>query len=57
MYEKQNYTQKYLVKLAVLFHDCGKGRGKDHHVVGQNLFRKFAKSLNMNDEDINIVST
>jgi [protein-PII] uridylyltransferase len=56
MYEKQTYNQKYLVKLAALFHDCGKGRGKDHHVVGQNLFKKFAKSLNINDEDIAIVS-
>lgn len=57
MYEKQNYTQKYLLKLAALFHDCGKGRGKDHHIVGQNLFRKFAKSLNIDDENITIVST
>jgi len=57
MYEKQNYNQKYLVKLAALFHDCGKGRGRDHHIVGQNLFRKFAKSINMNDEDIAKVST
>jgi [protein-PII] uridylyltransferase len=57
MYEKQTYTQKYLVKMAALFHDCGKGRGKDHHIVGQNLFKKFAKSLNIDDESINIVST
>ncbi len=57
MYEKQTYNQRYLVKLAALFHDCGKGRGKDHHIVGQNLFKKFAKSLNIEDENINIVST
>jgi [protein-PII] uridylyltransferase len=57
MYETLSYNQKYLVKLAALFHDCGKGRGKDHHIVGQNLFKKFANSIGMNDENISIVST
>ncbi len=57
MYDKQSYHQKYLVKLAALFHDCGKGRGRDHHIVGQNLFKKLAKSLNMSEEDTNKVST
>jgi len=57
MYDKQTPNQKYIIKLSALFHDCGKGRGKDHHVVGQNLFRKFAKSINMNEEDTSKIST
>ncbi len=57
MYENLTYNQKYLVKLAALFHDCGKGRGKDHHIVGENLFKKFAASIGMNSENITIVST
>jgi [protein-PII] uridylyltransferase len=57
MYEKQNDHTKYLIRLAALFHDCGKGRGRDHHIVGQNLFRKFAKSLHMPEDDINKVAT
>jgi len=57
MYENLNYNQKHLVKLAALFHDCGKGRGKDHHIVGQNLFKKFAGSIGISSENIAIVST
>ena len=57
MYENLNYNQKYLVKLAALFHDCGKGRGKDHHIVGQNLFKKFAHSIGIGTENTAIVST
>lgn len=57
MYQKQSYNNKFLVKLAALFHDCGKGRGKDHHIVGQNLFKKFAQSLHLSEENIHTVST
>jgi len=57
MYEKLNQNQKFVLRLASFFHDCGKGRGKDHHVVGQNLFKKFAKSLKISDENITLAST
>jgi len=57
MYNKLKPQQKFTLKLAALFHDCGKGRGKDHHIVGQNLFKKFAKSLNINEAVTNIAST
>jgi len=53
MYSKLTIHQKFILRLASFFHDCGKGRGKDHHIVGQNLFKKFAKSLNINEEIIN----
>ena len=56
MYNKLTSTQKFTLNLAALFHDCGKGRGKDHHIVGQNLFRKFAKSLNIDEKVINLAS-
>ncbi|MEA2017295.1 MAG: HD domain-containing protein [Campylobacterota bacterium] len=57
MYDRLNQNQQFIVKLAALFHDCGKGRGKDHHIVGQNLFRKFAKSLNLSEENSTKIST
>ncbi len=57
MYEKQTYTQKYMINLVALFHDVGKGRGKDHHIVGQHLFRRFAKFLGINDVETNKVAT
>jgi [protein-PII] uridylyltransferase len=53
MYGKLNTQQKFILRLASFFHDCGKGRGKDHHIVGQNLFKKFAKSLDLNEEITN----
>ncbi|MGB5866244.1 MAG: HD domain-containing protein [Arcobacteraceae bacterium] len=57
MYSKLNANQKFVLRLAAFFHDCGKGRGRDHHIVGQNLFKKFAKSLKISDENINLAST
>ena len=57
MYSKLTSRQKFILRLASFFHDCGKGRGKDHHVVGQNLFKKFAKSLGINEDVIQTAST
>ena len=57
MYNKFTPNQKFVLNLAAFFHDCGKGRGKDHHIVGQHLFKQFAKSLNINEENINLAST
>ncbi len=57
MHEKLNTKQHFILKLAALFHDCGKGRGGDHHIIGQNLFKKFAVSLELNEEVTNTVST
>jgi len=53
MYKKLTSNQKFILRLAAFFHDAGKGRGKDHHIVGQNLFRKFAKYLNIEENTIN----
>jgi [protein-PII] uridylyltransferase len=52
-----NYKQlakedKSLLNVMALFHDVGKGRTKDHHIVGQELFKKFAVSIGMKEEDI-----
>ncbi len=56
IYDKLNSNQKFTLRLASFFHDCGKGRGQDHHIVGQNLFKKFAKSLSIDEETINIAA-
>ena len=57
MYNSLSSNQKFILKLSALMHDCGKGRGKDHHIVGQNLFKKFAVGLNISEENIAIGST
>ena len=46
LYETLTKKEKSLLKLLALFHDSGKGRGKDHHTVGEQLFKKFSKSFN-----------
>ena len=56
MYSKLTQNQKFALKLAALFHDCGKGRGKDHHIVGQTLFKKFAQSYNLDENITNKVA-
>ena len=45
LYNTFTKEEKSLVKLLALFHDTGKGRKKDHHIVGEDLFKKFAKSF------------
>ena len=40
-----------LVVLAVLFHDIGKGEGKDHCNKGADMMPKIARRLNLSKED------
>ncbi len=40
-----------LVVLAVLFHDIGKGEGKDHSNKGADMIPKIARRLNLSKED------
>lgn len=54
IYNKLDKRQRGLVNLIVLFHDIGKGRVKDHHIVSEQLFKKFAKSFGYNEVDIKI---
>jgi [protein-PII] uridylyltransferase len=49
IYNNLTSKEKHLLKLLALFHDSGKGRGKDHHIVGEKLFKKFAKSFNIDN--------
>ena len=42
--------EKVLLKIAVLFHDTGKGRKQDHSEVGAKLIVPFVKELNFSEE-------
>ncbi len=49
-----NIREKALLKLVVLLHDSGKGRERDHSLVGAELFSVYAKKLGFNKEEIKI---
>ena len=46
--------QKILVRLVAFFHDIGKGRTEDHHLVGEKLFKSMMKSFDFNEEFIKL---
>jgi len=49
IFDNLTIKQKIILRLAVLFHDIGKGRSKDHHIAGAKLFKKFISSLYIED--------
>ena len=44
--------QKNIVRLVAFFHDIGKGRKEDHHIVGEKLFKSMMKSFDFSEEFI-----
>ncbi|MCD6172395.1 MAG: HD domain-containing protein [Sulfurimonas sp.] len=54
LFDELSNEEKTLLKIAVLFHDTGKGRKQDHGEVGAKLIVPFAKHLKIKEELINI---
>jgi len=54
IYEELTNEQKIIVRLVSFFHDIGKGRTEDHHIVGEKLFKSMMKSFYFDDELIKI---
>jgi len=50
LFEALTPDEKVLLKIAVLFHDTGKGRKQDHSEVGAKLIVPFVKELNFSEE-------
>ncbi|MFK5925682.1 MAG: [protein-PII] uridylyltransferase [Desulfuromusa sp.] len=46
-----NIEKRELLLLAILFHDIGKGSGKDHSVRGAEMIPTLARRLRLNRED------
>ena len=42
--------EQCMLKIVALLHDAGKGRKRDHHLVGVSLFRIFAQKLKMPED-------
>jgi len=47
---KLDKDSKAMLKLVALLHDCGKGRIRDHHEVGADLFKIYAKKLGFSEQ-------
>lgn len=43
-------NQKAIVRLVSLFHDIGKGRTEDHHIIGEKLFKTIATTLGFDEK-------
>ena len=52
-YEGLEKKEKHLLKIVTFLHDAGKGRKKDHSLVGVSLFRLFAAKIGMDQALIN----
>lgn len=46
--------QRIIVRLVAFFHDIGKGRKEDHHIVGEKLFKSMMKSFDFSEEFIKL---
>ena len=51
-FQNLNEEQKALLRFTAFFHDLGKGRIEDHHIVGAKLAKDFAKEINFKNEEI-----
>ena len=54
LYKSLTKREKLFMKIVTLIHDAGKGRKRDHSVVGTLLFKGFAKRLNFSEEELRI---
>ena len=50
LFSELSKDEKALLRLAVFFHDIGKGRKKDHREIGATIIRHQAKKLGFNDK-------
>ena len=54
IFNRLDIREKALLKLVVLLHDSGKGRVREHHIVGAELFGIYAKKLNFSTQEIKL---
>ena len=47
LFDALTKEERAMLKLVTFLHDAGKGRKKDHHLVGASLFKIFAQKLGM----------
>ncbi len=50
VFESFDAEDKAYLKLAVIFHDIGKGRGGNHSMLGARIFSAFAKKMGFDEQ-------
>jgi len=50
LYDGLKQDERLLLKIAVFFHDSGKGRKQDHSEVGAKLIAQFCKQINLRED-------
>jgi len=45
LHESLSFSQKRVLKLTALLHDCGKGRKQDHSILGANIAKRYALEI------------
>jgi [protein-PII] uridylyltransferase len=54
LFDNLNEKNRQILKIVALFHDLGKGRKEDHHLVGAKLVAEFMQNLKFKNEEIEI---
>ncbi|QKJ24390.1 HD domain-containing protein [Poseidonibacter lekithochrous] len=54
IFESLSPNQKTITRLAALFHDIGKGRTADHHIIGEKLFKTTLQELGFEEKHIRV---
>jgi len=55
IFDSFDEDQKAVVRVATLLHDSGKGRKRDHSILGANIVKAFAKEIGFSKEEQNII--
>jgi [protein-PII] uridylyltransferase len=50
IYQNLNQDERFILKLAGLFHDIGKGKSGDHHSDGEAIFKRLSKEYEIDEE-------
>jgi len=51
VFDNLSIKEQRLAKIVALFHDAGKGRRDDHHIIGEKIFKRLSQSLNFDSSD------